>query len=271
MSYFRDSVLENNGKRYKMGWIDTHCHLNDDTYDTEIQQLLERALEANVERMIVVGYDLPSSEKALHLAEQYPSIYAVVGIHPSESHTFDVYTREKLVKLVMHDKVVGIGEIGLDYYWDENPPAETQRTVFLEQLHLAREVGKPVIIHTRDAAQETYDILKEEQGITGVMHCYSGSYEMAARFVQLGYYISLAGPVTFKNAVAPKEVASKIPLDHLLIETDCPYLTPHPYRGKRNEPSYVMHVGQEVARLRNLEETELMQALERNAKKLFKF
>lgn len=254
-----------------MGWIDTHCHINDDSYDIEINEVLERAQEANVDRMLVVGYDLPSSEKAVRMAEQYPQVYAVIGIHPSESHTFDVYTREKLVKLVMHDKVVAIGEIGLDYYWDENPTSELQQAVFKTQLQIAKEAGKPVVIHMRDATQETYEILKAEQGITGVMHCYSGSYEMAREFMKLGFYISLAGPVTFKNAVSPKEVASKIPLDRLLIETDCPYLTPHPFRGKRNEPSYVMHVGKEVARLRNLEESDLMQALERNAKILFKF
>ena len=251
-----------------MGWIDTHCHLNDDRYNEDIELIMDKAKQAGVTQMIVIGYDLPSSEKAVEISHKYDNVFAAVGIHPSDANKLDVYTFEKLAKLVNDDKVVAIGEIGLDYYWEDNPDHEIQKQAFIKQLQLAESVNKPVVIHMRDATKDTFDILKHSKP-TGVMHCYSGSYEMAQEFIKLGLYISLAGPVTFKNAVAPKEVATKIPLDYLLIETDCPYLTPHPFRGKRNDPSLVTYVAKEIATLRNMSEEDLKTALERNTKRLF--
>lgn len=252
-----------------MGWIDTHCHLNDDDYRDEIEVILNQAKQANVDNMIVIGYDMPSSQRAIDLAHQYDVLSAAVGVHPSDADTFDVYTADYLTKLVLDDSVVAIGEIGLDYYWEDNPPREMQKNVFRKQLAIAQEYNKPVVIHMRDATRDTYEILKAFPGIRGVMHCYSGSYEMALEFIKLGFYISLAGPVTFKNAREPKEVAMKIPLESLLIETDCPYLTPHPHRGKRNVPAYVSLVGEHIAQLRDMDPNVLQAILKENSKNLF--
>lgn len=252
-----------------MGWIDTHCHLNDDRYKDNINEILQHAKEADVEHMIVVGSDMETSRRAVSLAQQHNMLSAVIGIHPSDADTFDVYTIDKLSKLLLDESVVAIGEIGLDYYWADNPAHDLQKEVFRKQLQLAIDHDVPVVIHMRDATQDTYNILKEFPGIQGVMHCYSGSYEMAKEFIKLGLYISLAGPVTFKNAVAPKEVATKLPLDSLLIETDSPYLTPHPFRGKQNEPAMVQYVGNEIAELRSMEIEELKRALRDNTSRLF--
>ena len=230
--------------------IDSHAHLDDERFDKDRDDIIKSLYESYVELVINPGADLNSSIKAVALAEKYDNIYAAVGVHPHSASEMDQSTMDILRSFAAREKVVAIGEIGLDYYYD-NSPRDVQRRWFREQLRLAKEVDLPVIIHSRDAAGDTMEILKEEQDgrLTGVLHCYSGSVEMAEEYIKLGFYISLAGPVTFKNAKVPKEVAKAVPLDKLLIETDSPYMTPEPYRGKRNEPKYVRYVAETIAEL----------------------
>ena len=228
---------------------------------------VSRALDNQVNHMVVVGYTLESSKKAIELANQYGFIYAAVGIGPNdclETTKEDMAILEEYLKA---PKVVALGEIGLDYYWD-TVGKEKQMEVFQWQMDLAKKYQKPVVIHCRDAYEDTYQVLKRN-GHPGIMHCYSGSVEMAKRFIDIGFYISLAGPVTFKNARVPKDVAANIDLEHLLIETDCPYLTPHPYRGKLNEPANVVYIAQEIAKLKNMEIENVARATTFNAKKVF--
>lgn len=251
--------------------IDSHAHLDDERFDKDRDDIIKSLYESYVELVINPGADLNSSIKAVALAEKYDNIYAAVGVHPHSASEMDQSTMDILRSFAAREKVVAIGEIGLDYYYD-NSPRDVQRRWFREQLRLAKEVDLPVIIHSRDAAGDTMEILKEEQDgrLTGVLHCYSGSVEMAEEYIKLGFYISLAGPVTFKNAKVPKEVAKAVPLDKLLIETDSPYMTPEPYRGKRNEPKYVRYVAETLAELRGISLEELAEKTSENAKKLFK-
>lgn len=227
--------------------IDSHCHLNDPKILEQLPEVLKRARQAGVEGFIVPGYDLPSSLKAVELAHTHQGLYAAVGIHPHEADSWNEEIEERLRQLLSWPEVVALGEIGLDYYYD-NSPRERQREVFIRQLQLAREAGKPVIIHSREAFLETFEILKEHgKGLEGVFHCFSGSYESAMRIIrELGFFISLGGPVTFPKGKEPLDVAVRIPLEFLLIETDCPYLTPHPHRGKMNEPSYLPLIAQKI-------------------------
>lgn len=251
--------------------IDSHAHLDDKRFDGD-RELLINSLESNgIELVINIGADLQTSIASASLAEKYNNIYAAVGIHPHSAKEADESTMEILKSFAKRDKVVAIGEIGLDFYYD-NSPRDLQRKWFKEQLKLAKEVELPVVIHSRDAQQETFDILKEasEDGkLRGVLHCYSGSAEMAAEYVKMGFYISIAGPVTFKNARVVKEVAETVPLDRLLVETDSPYLTPEPYRGKRNEPIFVKYVAGTIAEIRGLSYEELAKATNKNTKELF--
>jgi TatD DNase family protein len=231
--------------------IDSHCHLNDPKLYVDLDGVLERARTAGVESFIVPGYDLVSSERAVSIAESNEGVYALVGIHPHDANIYNDQVEKRLEELLDNDKVVGLGEIGLDYHYD-NSPRDKQREVFIRQLELAKKVGKPVVIHSRDAFLETFEIIREHgKGLSGVFHCFSGSYESAMRVIrELGFYISLAGPVTFKNAKEPLEVATRIPLEYLLIETDCPYLTPHPFRGKQNEPAYLPYISKRIGEVR---------------------
>ncbi|MCK9444053.1 MAG: TatD family hydrolase [Tissierellaceae bacterium] len=251
--------------------IDSHAHLDDKRFDGD-RELLINNLESNgIELVINIGADLQTSIASVSLAEKHENIYATVGIHPHSAKEADQSAMEIFRSFADRDKVVAIGEIGLDFYYD-NSPRDLQRKWFKEQLKLAKEVELPVVIHSRDAQQETFDILKEasEDGkLRGVLHCYSGSAEMAAEYVKMGFYISIAGPVTFKNARVVKEVAQSVPLDRLLVETDSPYLTPEPYRGKRNEPIFVKYVAGTIAELRGLSYEELAKATNENTKELF--
>ncbi|MBU5427976.1 TatD family hydrolase [Tissierella pigra] len=251
--------------------IDSHAHLDDPRFDNDRDKLINSLEDNGVEIVINIGADLQTSISSVSLAEKYDNIYAAIGVHPHSAKEVDNSTIEVLRTFAKRDKVVAIGEIGLDYYYD-NSPRDIQRKWFIEQLNLAKELNLPVVIHTRDAAQETFDILKEAQdgSLRGVLHCYSGSVEMAMEYIKMGFYISLGGPVTFKNAKVSKEVAKNIPLDKLLIETDCPYLTPEPYRGKRNEPVYVRYVAGTIAELRGITYEELERTTNRNTKDLFK-
>ncbi|NLJ98525.1 MAG: TatD family hydrolase [Tissierellia bacterium] len=251
--------------------IDSHAHIDDERFDKDRDKLIESLKKDGIDLIINVGADLQSSIKSVSLSEDYENIYAAVGVHPHSAKEMDDSTIEVLKSLANREKVVAIGEIGLDFYYD-NSPRNIQRQRFVEQLNLAKKVDLPVIIHSRDAAGETFDILKEAQdgNLEGVLHCYSGSVEMALEYIKLGFYISLAGPVTFKNARVPKEVAKAVPLDRLLIETDSPYLTPEPYRGKRNEPLYVRHVAGTIAELRGIPFEEVANRTSENTKKLFR-
>ncbi|MCM3093684.1 MULTISPECIES: TatD family hydrolase [unclassified Cytobacillus] len=251
-------------------FFDTHAHLNAEQYNEDLQEVIDRALSEGISNIVVVGFDRPTIEKAMELTEKYDFIYASVGWHPVDA--IDM-TEEDLLwieKLSSHPKVVALGEMGLDYYWDKSPK-DIQQEVFRKQIRLAKKVKLPIVIHNRDATADIVEILKEEGAgeVGGIMHCFSGSPEIAQECVDMNFYISLGGPVTFKNAKKPKEVADIIPLEKLLIETDCPYLTPHPHRGKRNEPSYVKLVAEQIAEIKGLTTEEVAQATTENAKKLF--
>lgn len=251
--------------------IDSHAHLDDRRFDRDRDRLIESLKENGIDLVINPGADLQTSIKAVALAEKYENIYAAVGVHPHSAKEMDDSTVNVLKSFTNREKVIAIGEIGLDYYYD-NSPRDIQRKRFIEQLNLAKEVDLPVIIHSRSAAGETFEILKEAQDgkLEGVLHCYSGSVEMAREYIKLGFYISIAGPVTFKNARVLKEVAKEVPLDKLLIETDAPYLTPEPYRGKRNEPIYVRYVAGTIAEIKGITFEEVAKATSENTKKLFR-
>ncbi|OCS93886.1 TatD family hydrolase [Caryophanon latum] len=252
--------------------IDTHVHLNADQYwDNDLQEVIDRALAAKVERMVVIGFDEVTIKRAMQLIEEYDFIYAVIGWHPVDAIDCTDEYLQWIEELAAHPKVVGIGETGLDYYWDKSPK-DVQQYWFRKQIQLAKKLQLPIIIHNRDATGDVVRILKEEDAkeVGGIMHCYGGSVETARDCINMNFMISLGGPVTFKNARQPKEVATEIPLEHLLIETDAPYLTPHPYRGKRNEPAYVALVAEEIARLKNISVEEVAAATTANALKFFK-
>ena len=250
--------------------IDSHAHLDDKRFDNDRDEIIKNLKKNGVELVINIGADVPSSVKGVALSEEYENIYATVGVHPHDAKDVDETTIELLRALAKKDKVVGIGEIGLDYHYD-NSPRDIQKIWFREQIKLAKELNLPIVVHEREAGQDVYDIIKEasDENLTGVIHCFSGSLEMAKEYIKLGFYISFAGPVTFKNARIPKEVAKEIPLDRLLIETDSPYLTPEPYRGKRNDPTHVRYMAEKIAELKNIKYDELVKATNENAKKLF--
>ena len=252
-------------------FIDTHVHLNADQYDEDLQEVIERAITAKVEKMIVVGFDRKTIERAMKLADEYEFIYAVIGWHPVDAIDCTQEDLQWIEELAAHPKVVGIGETGLDYYWDKSPK-EIQQELFRKQIHLAQKLKLPIIIHNREATGDVVKILREENAasVGGVMHCFSGSVETARECIEMNFMISLGGPVTFKNAKMPKEVAKEIPLEYLMIETDAPYLAPHPYRGKRNEPSFVPLVAEEIARQKELSVDEVALATTSNAIKFFK-
>ncbi len=251
-------------------FIDTHVHLNADQYEEDLQEVINRALEANVKKMVVIGFDRITIERAMELVEQYSFIYAVVGWHPVDAIDCTEEDLKWIEELAAHEKVVGIGEMGLDYHWDKSPK-DVQQILFRKQIRLAQKVKLPIIIHNRDATEDVIRILQEEEAhITGgIMHCYGGSVETAKQCIEMNFMISLGGPVTFKNAKKPKEVATKIPLENLLIETDAPYLTPHPYRGKRNEPALVTLVAEEIARLKGISIEEVAEVTTKNAELFF--
>lgn len=250
--------------------FDTHVHLNADQFSEDVTEVIERARAAGVSNMVVVGFNKETIEKAIKLVEQYDFLYASVGWHPVDAILMRKEDFEWLEKVAGHPKVVALGEMGLDYHWDTSP-RDVQKEVFRKQIRLARKLRLPIIVHNREATEDVVQILKEEKAeeVGGIMHCFSGSPEIAKACIQLNFYISLGGPVTFKNAKKPKRVAEEVPLDRLLIETDCPYLAPHPYRGKRNEPAYVQLVAKQIAEIKGISYEEVAEATTANAKKLF--
>ena len=251
--------------------IDTHTHLDDARYNDDREAMIARAREAGVEALLTIGCDLATSQAAVSLAEHYPFVYASVGVHPHEVKHIQGDWYGEFRRLAKSKKVVAYGEIGLDYHYNHSSPKE-QRDRFREQIQLAHELALPVIIHTREAQEDTITILKEERAseIGGVFHCFSGDAWLAKEALGLGFYLSFSGILTFHNATALREIAKQTPLDRLLIETDCPYLTPVPYRGKRNEPAYVTHVATTLAELKNLPLQDLAIHTTRNTKQLFK-
>jgi TatD DNase family protein len=249
--------------------IDTHCHLEMDQFNSDRVDVIERAKNAGIEAMITIGSDLKGNKGALELSEGYDSVYATVGIHPHDAKDFtdDIY--RKLKEWATTEKVVAIGEIGLDYHYD-NSPREVQREVFKRQLLLAKETNLPVVIHSREAKKDTLEIVRESGIRKGVFHCFSGDIDMAEKVVVMGFHISIAGPVTFKHAKKLVEVAKSVPDDYLLIETDAPYLAPEPFRGKRNEPSYLVNTARTIAELREISMGDLSRITTLNAKRLFR-
>lgn len=246
--------------------FDSHAHLNDELFNDDREEMIRRAVSAGVTRILNIGFNRETIPTSLQLAEQYDYIYSSVGWHPVDAIHYREDDYEWLKSLTDHPKVVAIGEIGLDYYWDTSP-RDVQDHVFREQIRLAKEVNLPIIIHNRDAHEDIVKILKQERAheVGGIMHAFSGSVEMAKACIDMNFYISFGGPVTFKNARRPKEVAQAIPLERMLIETDAPYLTPHPFRGKRNESSYVLYVAKELAELRGLTTEEIAHITYQNA------
>ncbi|MEA3460062.1 MAG: TatD family hydrolase [Chloroflexota bacterium] len=251
-----------------MELIDTHVHLDFPQFEGDREEVIERALAAGVWRIINVGTDLASSRRAVALAEAHPQIYAAVGVHPHDAKTLTDKALTELRELARHPRVVAIGEIGLDFYRDLSP-RDIQREALEQQLALAQELGKPVVIHDREAHAEVMEILRRRQGLRGVLHCFSGSLEMAREAIELGFHISVAGPVTFENARRLLEIVRQLPLERLLIETDCPYLAPHPHRGRRNEPAYVRLVAQRIATLKEVPLETVAHTTTDNARALF--
>jgi TatD DNase family protein len=250
--------------------IDSHAHLNDGHYREDLQQVLQRAQQGNIRAIINVAFDLKSSYGTVRIAEEYSFVHATAGIHPHDAARAQSGYLDELRTLAKAGKVVAIGEIGLDYYRNRSPAA-AQKIVFREQLRLAKDVALPVIVHDREAHLDVYSILEEEQdsSLTGVLHCFSGDIALARRCLDLGFYISLAGPVTYKKTGVLADVARYVPLDRLLLETDAPYLTPTPHRGKRNEPAHLMFTAQHIAELRREKLSKLAEATCKNTENLF--
>ena len=250
--------------------IDTHLHLHMGQFDDDREQVLQRAAADGVACLIEVGYDLASSRAAIALAERYEQIYAVVGVQPNHAHEAAAGWRDALRDLATHPKVVAIGEIGLDYHWNY-APHDLQERIFREQLDLAREMGLPVVIHSRDAQADTVRVLQDAAaGVQGVMHSFSGDWAHAEACLAIGFFLSFSGPLTFPKAVDLHEVARRAPLDRLLTETDSPYLSPPPLRGRRNEPARVRLVAERLAALRGLSLDETAAAVWANARALFR-
>lgn len=255
-----------------MRYFDSHCHINDETILAHIDEVISDALEAGVEAMICIGYDIASSKKAIELSHRYESVYAAVGLHPEnlDGLTFDAV--KDIRELAKDEKVVAIGEIGLDYHWYKDlADRERQKPFFVAQLELANELNLPVSIHAREATQDVYEILKAHPlRRSGVLHCYSGSVESLKEFAKLGFYFGFDGPITYKNAVTPKECVKACPENRLLAETDSPYLTPTPFRGKENGPKHIPYIVAEMAKIRETDEKRLAEVLWNNFQELFR-
>jgi TatD DNase family protein len=261
--------------------VDTHCHLDFNNFDSDRPQVIERAWEAGVERIINPGIDLQSSEKALSLAKAYPEVYAAVGVHPNEAHSWKEDTYSALQGLAVHEKLVAIGEIGLDYYRNR-APKDLQRRIFQEQLSLAADLGLPVIIHNRNATGEILELLTDWHSRLvadgspladrpGVLHSFSDGEDAARAAIEKNFFIGFTGPVTFRNAPVLQRLAAALPAENILVETDAPFLSPHPYRGKRNEPAMVRLVAAKVAELTDRSYQSIASITTANASRLFKW
>ncbi len=254
-----------------MFYLDSHCHLNDRRLYDEADKTIEEAANADVKALLVIGWDLESSRQAVEIASKHDGVYAAVGFQPENLDTIDDSALEQIKMLAKNPKVIAIGEIGLDYYWNSDDETKAkQKKWFVRQLKLAAELGLPVSVHAREATQDIYDILKENDvPQKGVLHCYSGSAEMLKEFAKLGYYFGFDGPLTYKNAKEPKRSCLACPLDRLLSETDAPYLPPVPHRGETNYPSYIPLIVNEMAKIRQESEENIAKAIKDNFERLF--
>jgi len=251
--------------------FDTHAHYDDEAFDEDRDFLLSGLTDSGIEAVVNIGANIQRSQETLDLTEKYPFVYGAIGVHPSETEKLDETKIAWLEEAAKNPKVVAIGEIGLDYHWEE-PGREIQKYWFIRQLELARNVGLPVVIHSRDAAKDTLDIMKEQKAeeIGGVVHCFSYGTELAREYLDMGFYLGIGGVVTFTNAKKLKEVVSFMPLERLVLETDCPYLAPVPYRGKRNSSLNLPYVVAAVSQLKGVSEEEVIAITSRNAKKLYR-
>lgn len=249
-------------------YFDTHTHLDDARFADDRAEVIQKVRDAGVTLAVNIGADMKSSETSVALAEQYDFIYASVGVHPEDVMHLTEADMDRLAELAQHNKVVAIGEIGLDYHYDD-VPKELQKKWFLRQIQLAQKLELPYIVHDREAHGDVLEIIRESGYFRGVMHCYSGSAEMAQELLKLGFYISFAGPVTFKNGKKAQEAAKQIPIERILIETDSPYLTPEPYRGQRNDSSMVQFVARKIAELKGITAAEAARITMENGKRFF--
>lgn len=250
--------------------IDTHSHIDMDDFD-DVASVVNNAKNSGVNKIVIPSVDKNSFEKIISLSDKFEEVYCALGIHPSEAQNANDVDFDEIIKLSNHPKVVAVGECGLDYYWDKTFIDE-QKNVFIKQIEIANSINKALIVHDREAHKDTFDILVQNAtNIPVIMHCFSGSLEFALECVKNGYYIALGGVVTFKNAKKVHEIAKEIPLTHLLLETDAPYLTPVPFRGKRNEPAYIKFIAEEISKIRGISVDEVAQATSDNARKVFGF
>ena len=253
--------------------IDSHAHIQGKEYADEREAVIARARQAGVDKIIAVGGagDMSSNTKATALADAFPNVYATVGMHPHDAKDVGAEDLAKLRELAAHPKVVAIGETGLDYYYSHSPH-DVQRRVFGQFIQMARETDLPIVVHERDAAQEAAELLRKEGSgkLRGVIHCFTGNYEAACAYLDLGFYLSFTGIITFKNAEPLREVVQKVPLERMLVETDSPYLTPVPHRGKRNEPAYVRWVAETIAKVKGIGFESVAETTTRNVQDLFK-
>ena len=253
----------------KIEFFDTHAHLSDEAFDEDRHELIPKLYENGITRIIDVACDLRAVDGTLELLERYPFIYGVVGMHPHDVECMDNAMMDKLAEYLKNEKMLALGEIGLDYHYDLSP-REDQKKWFAEQLELAKQLDYPVVLHIREAFGDAMDILRAHRdGLRGVMHCFSGSVETAYECLDLGLKFSFGGSVTFKNAKKPVEVVSKVPLDSILLETDCPYMTPVPFRGQRNDPGFIHLSAEKIAEIRGTDVSEIAEAAYKNANEVF--
>ena len=254
--------------KYKI--FDTHAHYDSDSFDEDRENVIKELKETGVIGVLNCGSDLYGLRKSVELAKEFDMFYAAVGIHPENADEFNEDVVKEIKEFVKNEKVKAIGEIGLDYYWEENPPREVQKEVFRAQMKLADELNLPVVIHDRDAHKDTLEIMKEFPHVIGVVHCFSGSVEFAKECIKLGYYIGFTGVLTFKNAKKLVDVCREIPAERMLVETDCPFMAPVPFRGKRNKSDYIEYIIDKMSEIRGISGEEMNEVLLNNKKRLFK-
>lgn len=251
--------------------IDSHCHINDELYKNNPDKYVKEAKLEGVEKFLIVGFDLKSSDEALTISQNFKECFAAVGIHPSDVKKAKREDFAKIKTLAKNEKAIAIGEIGLDYYWDKDPAIQNeQKEAFILQIEIANELNLPISIHCRDAIEDCLKILKEhpvKKG--GIMHCYAGSVESAKEFIKLGFVLGFGGTLTFKNSIRPKEVIKSIPSESFVLETDAPYLTPVPFRGKPNHSKYLKYIRDEIASLRGITSEEVEEITNNNFKRIF--
>ena len=253
----------------KYNIFDTHAHYDDEVFNDDREEVLKQIQEAGVIGVLNCACSRKSLTTTNELTLNYDFIYGALGIHPSDAYDYNEEVRDEIIeKVKSNNKILAIGEIGLDYYWDENPDRETQKKVFRAQMELAKELNLPVVIHDRDAHKDTLDIMKEYPDVKGIVHCFSGSVEFAKECIKLGYYIGITGVVTFKNAKKIVEVVDEIPLDRLLVETDCPYMAPTPNRGKRNKSDYIEYIIEQIAEIKKIDPINANMKLNDNFRRL---